>query len=111
MLVCDDSEIDDRVNREACRAVGLRSMVVQPLFHRERPIGVVKVMSAQAGALGAEVPRVLGIVAATVARLGGDEFGVLFPLDAEGPDASRLGRQWADERLYEDKRQRKVPRV
>lgn len=30
ILVCDDSETDERVDREACRKVGLRSMIVVP---------------------------------------------------------------------------------
>ena len=33
ILRCEDSEIDPRVDREACRRVGLRSMVVTPLKH------------------------------------------------------------------------------
>jgi diguanylate cyclase (GGDEF)-like protein len=47
VLKCDDSEADARVDRLACRKVGLRSMVVVPLRHRGRPVGVLKVMSAQ----------------------------------------------------------------
>jgi Signal transduction histidine kinase len=42
MLICYDSETDDRVNREACRKVNLRSMVVLPLYHGNQVIGVLK---------------------------------------------------------------------
>jgi diguanylate cyclase (GGDEF)-like protein len=66
-LVCEDSEIDSRVNRQACRAVGLRSMVVQPLFYRDRTIGVVKVMSPLTGAFDEAVPVLLGSLAKVVA--------------------------------------------
>ncbi|MBN6149699.1 EAL domain-containing protein [Xanthomonas sp. AmX2] len=45
VLQCDDSEEDPRVNREACRKVGLRSMLVVPLRYADRGIGVLKVMS------------------------------------------------------------------
>lgn len=45
-LRCDDSESDPRVDREACRRVGLRSMVVLPLTHRGTTVGVLKAMSA-----------------------------------------------------------------
>ena len=45
LLHCRDSETDDRVNREACRSVGLRSMIVLPLRHRETSVGVLKAMS------------------------------------------------------------------
>jgi diguanylate cyclase (GGDEF)-like protein len=44
-LRCDDSETDDRVDRDACRAVGLRSMVVVPLIYGARCHGVLKVIS------------------------------------------------------------------
>lgn len=44
---CDDSDLDPRVDREACRRMGLRSMIVIPLRHRGETIGVLKAMSAQ----------------------------------------------------------------
>jgi CHASE3 domain sensor protein len=47
ILKCDDSEADARVDREACRKVGLRSMVVVPLRHDGEAIGVLKVMSSR----------------------------------------------------------------
>ena len=46
-LYCQDSETDPRVNREACRRVGLRSMAVVPLFYEEEVIGVLKIYSDQ----------------------------------------------------------------
>ena len=45
VLRCDDAEHDERVNLEACRRVGLRSMLVTPLSHDGRPFGVLKVVS------------------------------------------------------------------
>lgn len=42
-LYCKDSETDERVDREACRRVGLRSMAVVPLIHCDEPIGVLKI--------------------------------------------------------------------
>lgn len=45
VLRCDDPEIDSRVDREACRKVGLRSMVVVPLFHMDNTVGVIKIIS------------------------------------------------------------------
>ena len=44
-LYCKDSETDERVDREACRRVGLRSMAVVPLIHCDEPIGVLKIYS------------------------------------------------------------------
>lgn len=44
-LYCQDSEQDERVDRAACRRVGLRAMVVVPLLHANEPIGVLKIYS------------------------------------------------------------------
>src|SRR5262249_57227228 len=49
-LRCDDAEADERVDRRACRTVGLRSMIVVPLLYDRRAVGVLKVLSPQPGA-------------------------------------------------------------
>lgn len=49
-LRCDDSETDERVDREACRRVGLRSMIVVPLKHSDAVVGVLKVLAPVPGA-------------------------------------------------------------
>ncbi|WP_089605477.1 sensor domain-containing diguanylate cyclase [Acinetobacter piscicola] len=49
-LYCKDSEVDERVDREACRRVGLRSMAVVPLIHCDEPIGVLKIYSERVNA-------------------------------------------------------------
>jgi diguanylate cyclase (GGDEF)-like protein/PAS domain S-box-containing protein len=74
VLRCDDTETDPRVDREACRRIGVRSMVCTPLFQRGEPIGVLKVMASEphrfehhdvqnlrliAGALGAALGKQL----------------------------------------------------
>lgn len=46
-LICTDSENDPRVDLEACRKVGLRSMICMPLLHQGSPVGVLKAMSDQ----------------------------------------------------------------
>ncbi|HET9238652.1 MAG TPA: ATP-binding protein [Oligoflexus sp.] len=48
ILICDDSETDPRVDRNACRTLGVRSMVVFPLCFEEKTVGVLKVMSQHA---------------------------------------------------------------
>jgi CHASE3 domain sensor protein/putative methionine-R-sulfoxide reductase with GAF domain len=50
VLQCDDALYDDRVDKEACRRVNLRSMIVVPLVDRGNAKGVLKVMSSQARA-------------------------------------------------------------
>ncbi|MFS2011984.1 diguanylate cyclase domain-containing protein [Azospirillum sp. CT11-132] len=62
ILCCDDSETDPRVDREACRRVGLRSMVVAPLRHNEVVVGVLKVASAVPNGFTASDVRVLELM-------------------------------------------------
>lgn len=45
VLRCNDTEMDERVDRAACRRVGVRSMICSPLFQNGAPIGVLKVVS------------------------------------------------------------------
>jgi diguanylate cyclase (GGDEF)-like protein len=66
-LSCEDSETDPRVDREACRSVGLRSMVVVPLVHREGPVGVLKVLSERPRAFQAADLQTLGLISEVVA--------------------------------------------
>jgi diguanylate cyclase (GGDEF)-like protein len=61
-LVVVDTETDERVNRNACREVGARSMVIVPLIHAGRPAGVLKVYAAEPGVVGADEARVLGLL-------------------------------------------------
>ncbi|HEY3756209.1 MAG TPA: GAF domain-containing protein [Opitutaceae bacterium] len=50
ILRCDDSETDPRVDREACRRVQARSMVVVPLKSPSGTLGVLKAVSTEADA-------------------------------------------------------------
>lgn len=44
-LYCADADLDPRVDRIACRRVGLRSMAVVPLIHNAEAVGVLKIYS------------------------------------------------------------------
>ena len=48
-VLCRDCETDPRVDTEACRAAGLRSMIVAPLTYRGETVGVLKVLSSRHG--------------------------------------------------------------
>ena len=48
-LISNDTESDDRVNKNACRQIGLRSMIVMPLLCGNDVVGVIKVLSGKAG--------------------------------------------------------------
>ncbi len=47
IIRCDDTETDDRVNLDACRKLGARSMVAVPLCGRRRVIGLLEAFSAE----------------------------------------------------------------
>jgi TonB family protein len=47
IMRCGDSEADPRVDAQAARTLGIRSMVVAPLFHNRTTVGVFEVFSAK----------------------------------------------------------------
>lgn len=67
ILRCDDSDDDPRVDRDACRAVGLRSMVVAPLVHNGTAVGVLKIASPATAAFCERDIRVLGLMSGLIA--------------------------------------------
>ena len=72
VLVCVDSETDTRVDRETCRQVGARSLIVVPLLSDGNSAGVLKVYSPTPNAFRPEHEQVLtllaGIIGAAVGR-------------------------------------------
>jgi diguanylate cyclase (GGDEF)-like protein/PAS domain S-box-containing protein len=66
-LRCDDAEDDPRVDREACRRVGARSMLVVPLRHGGAVIGVVKVTSPEPRVFDDDDAGALGLLAGMIA--------------------------------------------
>jgi diguanylate cyclase (GGDEF)-like protein len=67
VLRCDDSETDPRVNRDLCREVGLRSMVVVPLVHQGEAVGVLKVYSDALNVFGDADVQILSLMADLIA--------------------------------------------
>jgi signal transduction histidine kinase len=67
ILRCDDSEIDPRVDREACRRVGARSMVVAPLTHQGTSVGALKVLSDKRAAFDERHVGILEVLAGFIA--------------------------------------------
>ena len=79
-LRCDDCETDPRVDLQACRRVGLRSMVVVPLTHDDAAVGVLKVLGASPHAFGDQTVALLQLMSELIgaamfhaARYGADE--------------------------------------
>ncbi|MET0984212.1 MAG: PAS domain S-box protein [Steroidobacteraceae bacterium] len=63
VLLCEDTEHDERVNTEACRAVGVRSMICTPLFDAGRAMGVLKVVAGDPNAFDTDDEYLLGLLA------------------------------------------------
>lgn len=68
---CDETERDARVDREACRRLGARSLVCVPLVRAGAPIGVLSVLSGRPGAFDDEVVETLSELAGFVSVLVG----------------------------------------
>jgi putative methionine-R-sulfoxide reductase with GAF domain len=66
MLRCDDTETDERVDRQSCSALGIRSLLAAPLRLGEKVVGLIEVFSAQPGAFGESDSAVLQRFAETI---------------------------------------------
>lgn len=45
IVFSDDTENDSRVDKNACRKINAKSLIACPLFHQDRAIGVLKIIS------------------------------------------------------------------
>ena len=66
--ICKDTECDGRVDADACRRLGVRSIVVIPLFSAGRIIGIFEVFSACVNAYTMDDLKKLEALAASVAQ-------------------------------------------
>jgi transcriptional regulator with GAF, ATPase, and Fis domain len=66
-LRCDDTQNDPRVNREACRKVHVASMIVVPLLHQGKTVGVLKVFSGEKNFFDESAVEVLELLAGIMA--------------------------------------------
>jgi putative methionine-R-sulfoxide reductase with GAF domain len=72
LLRCDDTDVDTRVDRDSCRALGIRSMVAVPVRVGGKSIGILEVFSSEANTFShadaAALQRLAEIVRAAVNR-------------------------------------------
>jgi putative methionine-R-sulfoxide reductase with GAF domain len=72
LLRCDDTETDERVDLQTCRALGIRSRIAAPVRSGERVIGLFEVFSAQPRAFnendGAVLQRFAEMILSAVNR-------------------------------------------
>lgn len=66
LLRCDDTELDSRVDRESCQALGIRSILAVPVRVGEKAIGILEVFSEQPNAFSEGDSRALQRLAETV---------------------------------------------
>ena len=72
LLRCDDTELDTRVDRESCRAMGIRSIIAAPVRAGQRSIGIVEALSGKQNAFceddGRALQRIADMVLESVNR-------------------------------------------
>ncbi len=66
LLRCDDSEVDVRVDRESCRALGIRSILAVPVRANDKSIGILEVFSDQPDRFSASDGGVMQRLAETI---------------------------------------------
>lgn len=66
-LISNNIETDDRVNKEACRRIGISSMIVVPLIYQNNVVGILKVMSKNTDNFGSDDIGVLELMSGLVA--------------------------------------------
>ena len=75
ILRCDDSEEDPIVDRDSCRRLGVRSILVAPLQHFRKSLGIFEVLSSEAYAFDdlavANLQMLAGFMVAAIAQAVG----------------------------------------
>jgi putative methionine-R-sulfoxide reductase with GAF domain len=66
ILRCDDTEEDDRVDRESCRALVIRSILAAPISSGRKVIGLLEAFSTRPRAFGDNDSRMLQRFAETI---------------------------------------------
>lgn len=66
-LISNDIESDNRVNKNACRQIGINSMIVMPLICNNIVVGVLKVLSAKAEHFNEEDIKILELMSGLIA--------------------------------------------
>jgi TonB family protein len=77
---CGDTETDPRVNAEACRRLGVKSMLVLPLGYGKEPFGILEVFSSRPNAFSERDVNALQVLARRVVqnKIGSEEVTSVF---------------------------------
>jgi GAF domain/PilZ domain/Sel1 repeat len=66
LLRCNDSEMDERVDRESCRALGIRSILAAPVRSTQKSVGLIEAFATLPNAFSESDEKVLRRLAETV---------------------------------------------
>ena len=66
LLRCDDTETDERVDRQTCRALGIRSLIAAPVRVDDTVVGLLEVFSVKANAFSDNDSAVLQRLGETI---------------------------------------------
>ena len=66
-LICNDIEKDERVNKNACRQIGIHSMIVIPFIYDDEVVGVLKVFSVEIDHFSEEDVSILELISGLIA--------------------------------------------
>jgi hypothetical protein len=97
-LRCDDSEIDDRVDRAGCKALGIRSMVAVPIRSGSKVAGLLEVFSSQPYAFSANdigaLQQLAGSVVSTTGHVAEVRGSAAMPMASPSPARpARIGKR------------------
>src|SRR5450830_1882661 len=76
VLYCRDVESDVRVDKVACRAMGVQSMIVAPLMHGGKAIGVFKSMATTTDAFTSSDLQTLQLIAGLIGEAIGQKIAL-----------------------------------
>lgn len=75
IMLCEDAEKHPRVDLVSCRQLGVRSILVAPLRHLQKSLGIFEVLSSRPYAFDdrdvASLQLLSGVMVAAIARCGG----------------------------------------
>lgn len=84
-LAVYDTELDDRVNRDVCRTLGIRSLAVAPVHQASRIIGIVEVFSSLPNSFEVKSLRQLETYAAQASAIWDRELPAAKDFECEHP--------------------------
>lgn len=93
---CDDAQSDPRVDAEACRSLGLRSVIILPLLQDDELVGVFEAFSSYPAAFGGRDESTLEVLSQRVLTILKQTHNQPLHTSMERADNSLLGNSGLD---------------